>query len=770
MSTSQKFRISSALKDVIGRDLITNDFVAIFELVKNSFDAHAKHVQIEFDEDSVTIVDDGKGMSKNDLISKWLFVAYSAKKTGEEDTGLPRDYRDEISERRGYAGNKGIGRFSCDRLGTTLDLYTRPVSGTRVEHLNIDWTQFEQDAKTEFVTVDTKLTYRKEFPRLKRIKPLKKSGTMLIISGLRNYWLHEKIESLRQDLAKLVDPFQSTSGATISTYVVDEDWPDLEGKVGNNLLDLLNEKTAKIEVTISNGLVHSTLHDRGILIYEIQEPSPYSELADSDIHARLYFLNRKAKQNFTLRMGLQPVQFGNVFLFVNGFRIFPIGEPTDDTFGIGRRKQQGTRKFLGLRDIIGKIEVSARPGAFVEATSRDAGLIKTAATTELYSAFMRHVLQRLERYVVDVNWVDALDQHNDDSSGLKSDAARARVIRIVQAMAGTKNVTLLKFDPELIDVVNERSNEFEDAMNGLEMVAKNVGDTELLARVERSKQRFAELKEAAEEARRVADQETKARQEAEKRAKEAEKSSQTAKARLERVEKQALMLLHAQEQEDEELTLLHHQAVIYATEVQALTKRGLRRLSNAAPSLEALRDDFEQINFHNSKILAVTRIATQANFKLNADKIEADVVQFMEEYALKVATLYGDIREVKFDRNELTNHVSFNPIEIAVIIDNLVSNSSKFGATEIKFYTRKSQTGNAKEIVVSDNGDGIAEGVDSTKIFERSYSGLSRGSGLGLYHVKQVMEKLGGAISLDPEREGNSAQFVIRLPKSGKEK
>jgi hypothetical protein len=40
MQEKLHFKISSALKDIIGRDLITNDFVAIFELVKNSYDAH----------------------------------------------------------------------------------------------------------------------------------------------------------------------------------------------------------------------------------------------------------------------------------------------------------------------------------------------------------------------------------------------------------------------------------------------------------------------------------------------------------------------------------------------------------------------------------------------------------------------------------------------------------------------------------------------------------------------------------------------------------
>ena len=40
------FRVSSALKDLVGKDLITSENVAIFELVKNSYDAYATKVEI----------------------------------------------------------------------------------------------------------------------------------------------------------------------------------------------------------------------------------------------------------------------------------------------------------------------------------------------------------------------------------------------------------------------------------------------------------------------------------------------------------------------------------------------------------------------------------------------------------------------------------------------------------------------------------------------------------------------------------------------------
>lgn len=74
------FKVSSEIKNILGRDLITDSNIAVLELVKNSYDAYAKRVTITFDNDSLIISDDGKGMTENDIINKWLLLAYSAKK------------------------------------------------------------------------------------------------------------------------------------------------------------------------------------------------------------------------------------------------------------------------------------------------------------------------------------------------------------------------------------------------------------------------------------------------------------------------------------------------------------------------------------------------------------------------------------------------------------------------------------------------------------------------------------------------------------------
>ena len=195
------FKVSTGLKDLIGRDLITDDFVAVFELVKNSFDAHASSAWVRFDADRIIVSDDGKGMSHADIINKWLFVAYSAKRDNSEDD----DYRDTVSRRRmPFAGAKGIGRFSCDRLGQRLLLSSR-AADEQVQILEVDWTRYEEDSKREFSTVPVDLSQAPDFPdpTTKRGRDV---GTVLEIRDLRSSWGRDKILRLKRELAKLIKP------------------------------------------------------------------------------------------------------------------------------------------------------------------------------------------------------------------------------------------------------------------------------------------------------------------------------------------------------------------------------------------------------------------------------------------------------------------------------------------------------------------------------------------------------------------------------------
>ena len=61
----EHFKVSSGLKNLIGSELITDNYIAVFELVKNAFDARAKKVTVRFENiyaegTKIIIIDDGK--------------------------------------------------------------------------------------------------------------------------------------------------------------------------------------------------------------------------------------------------------------------------------------------------------------------------------------------------------------------------------------------------------------------------------------------------------------------------------------------------------------------------------------------------------------------------------------------------------------------------------------------------------------------------------------------------------------------------------------
>jgi hypothetical protein len=284
MKKNLQFKISSALKDIIGKDLINDDFIAIFELVKNSYDAYASKVDIYFqniysDNPKIIIKDNGKGMNYTDLNDKWLFVAYSAKKEGTENKDI--NFRDKIDVKRAFAGAKGIGRFSCDRLGTNLYLETTKNEENNVtETLFIDWENFETDLKAEFIDID--VLYEK-------LSSVKKIGTTLEISNLRSLWDREKLLKLKDALAKLINPNSDNYDDTFQIYLhVDDEVSNdknehdyhkiINGKIQNLIFETLDLKTTKIVSEVSSALkntIKTTLYEANKLVYEIEEKNTY---------------------------------------------------------------------------------------------------------------------------------------------------------------------------------------------------------------------------------------------------------------------------------------------------------------------------------------------------------------------------------------------------------------------------------------------------------------------------------------------------------------
>ncbi|QTT81996.1 ATP-binding protein [Pseudomonas chlororaphis] len=767
------FKVSSHLKSVIGRDLITDDFVAIFELVKNSFDANADEVDIYFGGDQIVIADNGKGMSESDIKDKWLFVAYSAKSDGTEDSlSSDVDYRENIQHRR-YAGSKGVGRFSCDRLGSSLFLQSRKADGQDVQQLIVNWLDFEESSKENFIDIPVKHSVSREF---KLCVPIgqPKHGTVLTITNLRSSWPRDSIKDLKASLAKLINPFgPATEGFTINIHAPaelekDEDISKREnvapneiinGPVENFIFQTLQDKTTWLRSWIdpSENRFYTELIDRQKLIYRISEENPYSELADTNFECNIFYLNRAAKLTFARSMGISSVKFGSIFLFKNGFRSYPIGEENDDTFGIDRRKQQGYARYLGTRDVLGRIDVYGDEKKFKESSSRDKGLIESKAYLQLVESFWDRCFLRLENYVVGVSWRLKYDMDLEDASFLTGDEARSKVIEVVAKLANTPSVKVESYSDDILTVIDSKVKGFDKAIRSLEDLALKIGNNDLANRAKSAAQNYEEMRRSEAEALTFAENEQKAR-------KAAETASAQKDAEL-KIERQRNLFLLSQGSRDKDiLENLHHQVMIYASNAVHCIEKNLI-LINGGRQLTAdeVRTEFEQLLLLNQQVIAASRFATTANFMLESSQIETDLGVYIYEYITKVCPIHEGNIDIVADNKVKNFKLRFSPIEISIVVDNLINNAYKAGAGHITFSLFQEDTHSIK-ILVRDNGGGVPDEIHPPeRIFEKGVTTTS-GSGLGLYHVRQLLESMQGSISLHRTDEYGS-EFLIRIYK-----
>src|ERR1051325_5420268 len=164
------FTIDSALLSELGEKLVETPHIALAELVKNAYDADATHVKVRIAPipargPDLLVVDNGLGMTFQDVKNYWMRIATTHKQNRDVSPryGRPR------------TGSKGIGRFSCRRLGTKLKLVTTAARNGSFEQTEVvfNWLDFEPGEEISTIEV--------EGVRKKLSNAL--TGTSLIISG-----------------------------------------------------------------------------------------------------------------------------------------------------------------------------------------------------------------------------------------------------------------------------------------------------------------------------------------------------------------------------------------------------------------------------------------------------------------------------------------------------------------------------------------------------------------------------------------------------------
>lgn len=775
MNKTTHFKANAGLKDILGRGLIYDDNIAIIELVKNSQDADSAKVEIQFnnadtisDNSELIIRDIGNGMNLYDIENKWLNMAYSEKKGNTRNNNIA------------YAGNKGVGRFSCDRLGTQLVLYTKKVDSLPLK-LSINWKDFENKNINDEVSSVPLLIEELSIEQFKNESGiLNNSGTMLLIKHLRSEWNKRKYTSLTEELEK----YSSNPNSNFQVYLNNK-------LVENKIFDKLSVKTTNIKSKISeDGLnLQTTLYYQGDVIYSYEAENPYKTL--KNIEVEIHYLDTYSKSFFHKKTGYPTNDYGSIFLYHNGYRISPYGNPGNDWLGLDVRKSQGIKRYLSSREVIGKIVINNDIDTFAIITSRE-GLVHNNAFKDLVAyekddktilkngksayGYVINIFRQLETFVVEgVNWDGFYDKLNPESTNviaeknIKENPTRYAPrpldsVQVEEAVNKVLNRPDYKIENLVInkstidnikkiseDKYKEFTSKFIKSSGTKRVKDLNVYEKNNLQKIIEYEQQKTET---AYKERDYAEEKW---QEAEEDKRIAEEKVVKHEKTIEQINSENVFLRRTTNVDIETLLACFHsvlsesEAIInYVDDINDLKQSNLLNERNLIDLIMAVKEA-------NQKIYIISKAATLKNYQDKTELINGDFTTFVKMY-LKEISNYKSNQKIQIidDLDDLILlKIEFIPINVIMMIDNIISNSKKANTTifKVKNYIE----GNEYVMLFENNGNNTTGNLKGDEIFEKGKSSTN-GSGLGLFQAKTTVEAMKGKITSHRQKNGFSIE------------
>ena len=200
MEINQPFRPRARVLQLLGDELIGSPRLAVFELVKNAYDADANEVVVQLDlaskeEPTITVTDDGEGMSLDVLRTVWLVPGDDhRRRQREKNRRSPKHHRLPL-------GEKGLGRFAVHKLGNRIRLTTRAQDSDECV-VDIDWN--ELIAKPYLDEAPVKIIVRPA-----EVFPEGRTGTRIEVLELRPpVWSRREVRRLHTQITSICSPFK----------------------------------------------------------------------------------------------------------------------------------------------------------------------------------------------------------------------------------------------------------------------------------------------------------------------------------------------------------------------------------------------------------------------------------------------------------------------------------------------------------------------------------------------------------------------------------
>jgi signal transduction histidine kinase len=377
-----KWRFDVNTFRLLGRDLITDRIVALFELVKNAYDANAENVKIQYSNVSslqganrkIIIQDDGIGMSLDDIQNKWMVIGTNSKRNSFFS---PKPYK------RRYIGEKGIGRFAVDKLGQLLRIRTKRLQDEKELIVTINWQTYEDLATISHSELQLFTDIENQF---EFVEPTFAHGTILEILMPREIWTLNDIQRADSELSRLVSPFY-TSKYPFNIFIQATEFEPFcdikrvfkdEKQFASHHFELNFDESANTQ-----DVLFFDSAEQKVVIRSQAKPS------FGFIKFYLYYFDSDAKTRFNTHYKGVEVKIDGIKIYRDGMLTTPFAEyeandeKRKDLFGINKRRWRATFDRMGTRDCIGFIEITREGNPqIIDATSRQA-FLATPAFSEL---------------------------------------------------------------------------------------------------------------------------------------------------------------------------------------------------------------------------------------------------------------------------------------------------------------------------------------------------------------------------------------------------
>lgn len=210
----------------------------------------------------------------------------------------------------------------------------------------------------------------------------------------------------------------------------------------------------------------------------------------------------------------------------------------------------------------------------------------------------------------------------------------------------------------------------------------------------------------------------------------------------------------------------------------ASIKLYLETLKNREVEPEKQREFYDVMLADSNRLLSTVEQVLQASRSKESRRLlnlaEIDVNEMLKAAVEIVRSRYNlDDGAIRFSEAAPGTSVTGDSNELQTAFVNLLDNAVKYSGEEVKVSVRvKSQTiGNKIDIVVRDGGIGIPP-ADLKRVFKRFYRVVGKsskevkGTGLGLFIVKAIIERHGGKIRAESKGEERGSTFHVQLPRT----